>query len=176
MKKPPRERKRLAESEIVDFINWLEDKNKSNNTLRAYFGSMQNFLKHKGIAISSCFIGNLPPATTQKKKGKHKWTLEHLKEFIFKANRIRDKAIILCMFQSGLAVNEICELSYGDIADEFERGIVPICIELVRKKTGVPFKSFFGRDVVKYLRIYLQSRINLEHNSALFTKLGTEDG
>ena len=72
MKKPPRERKRLAESEIVDFINWLEDKNKSNNTLRAYFGSMQNFLKYKGIAISSCFIGNLPPATTQKKKGKHK--------------------------------------------------------------------------------------------------------
>jgi len=81
MKLPPREQKRIAESEIVDFINWLKDKNKSNNTIRAYFGSIQNFLKYKGIAISSCFIGNLPPATTQKKNGKHKWKMEHLKEF-----------------------------------------------------------------------------------------------
>ena len=36
MKKPPREQKRLAESEIVGFINWLINKNKSPNTIRAY--------------------------------------------------------------------------------------------------------------------------------------------
>jgi integrase len=175
MKKPPREQKRLAESEIMDFINYLINKTKSNNTIRAYFGSMQNFLKYKGIAISSCFIGNLPPATTQKKNGKHKCTIEHLKEFVSKAPTIRDKTLIICMLQSGLAVNEICELNYGDIADEYEGGIMPICIELVRKKTGVPFKTFFGRDTLKYLWLYLQSRTNLKHDSPLFTKLGTAD-
>jgi len=136
MKNPPREQKRLAESEIVDFINWFINKNKSPNTIRAYFGALQNFLKFKNIAINSCFVGNLSPATAQKKNGKHKWTIEHLKEFVSKATTLRDKAIIPCMFQSGLAVNEICELSYGDIADEFERGIMPIGIELVQQKTA----------------------------------------
>jgi hypothetical protein len=47
------------------------------------------------------------------------WKIEHLNEFVSKATTIRDKAIIFCMFQSGLAVQEICDLDYGDIADEF---------------------------------------------------------
>ena len=60
MKKPPRERKHLTESEIVDFVNWLKDKNKSPNTVRSYFGGLQNFLKYKGIAAVSYTHLTLP--------------------------------------------------------------------------------------------------------------------
>ena len=67
-KKPRRKQKRLAETDIVDFVNWLKDKKRSNNTIRSNFSSVQNFLKFKGIAISSLFVGNLPPSTTLKKK------------------------------------------------------------------------------------------------------------
>jgi len=74
------------------------------------------------------------------------------------------------MFQSGLAVNEICDLNYGDVQDELEAGILPLCLKLVRQKTSVEFKTFFGRDAVKYLRLYLATRKDLKADSPLFTK------
>jgi len=74
------------------------------------------------------------------------------------------------MFQSGLAVNEICDLNYGDVQDELEAGILPLCLKLVRQKTSVEFKTFFGRDAVKYLKLYLATRGKLTKDSPLFAK------
>jgi len=80
---------------------------KSNNSIRAYFGGIQNFLKYKGITVSSGFIGNIPPSVEKAINHKHEWRIADLKEFIQKAPTMRDKAIILCLFQSGLGVNEL---------------------------------------------------------------------
>jgi integrase len=77
------------------------------------------------------------------------------------------------MFQSALAVQEISQLNYGDVQDEIESGILPICLQVVRQKTGTPFKTFLGRDAVKYLRLYLETRNNLKRNSPLFTLWGS---
>jgi hypothetical protein len=70
------------------------------------------------------------------------------------ASTYRDKAISLCLFQSSQGVNELTELNYGDIQKEFEKETVPIHMRLTRKKTRVPFRTFFGRDAVKYLWLY----------------------
>jgi len=72
-------------------------------------------------------------------------------------------------------VNELVNLSYGDVEEEYEKGVVPICLKLIRQKTGVPFKTFFGCDALKYLRLYLQTRKNLISESPLFTKWGSEE-
>lgn len=174
--KPPREQKRIIEMELSDFINHLKEDKKSNNTIRLYVASIQNFLKFKNITVSFQFIGNMPPPVEKKENGKHEWKLEQIKQFVDKATSYRDKALILCMFQSGLAVNEICMLNYGDIQEEFEGGVSPICLKLVRKKTAVEFKSFFGRDAVKYLRLYLATRNDLNPDSPLFTKQRARGG
>lgn len=175
-KKPPREQKRLIETELSEFINYLMGKEKSNNTIRLYIAAVQNFLKYKHIMVSTRFIGNLPSSVSRKTNGKHEWKLEEIKKFVDAASSYRDKAIILCMFQSGLAVNEICRLSYGDVQEEFEKGVLPICLKLVRQKTGVEFKSFFGRDAVKYLKLYLATRKDLKPDSSLFTKKRARGG
>lgn len=175
-RKPPREQRRVAEIELVDFINFLKQWGKSNNTIRLYFAAVQNFLKYKQITVSAVFIGNLPPPTEKPINHKHEWTVEEIKSFVDSAPTYRDKAIIVCLFQSGLGGNEFVGLNYGDIEEEYEKGIVPICLkQLVRKKTGVPFKTFFGRDAVKYLRLYLQTRKNLTPETPLFTKWGSEE-
>ena len=149
LKKPRREQRRIAEIELVDFINFLKQLGKSNNTIRAYFAAVQNFLKYKQITVSAIFIGNLPPPVEKPINHKHEWTIEELKTFIDSAPTYRDKAIIVCLFQSGLGGNELVNLNYGDIEEEYEKGIVPICLkQLVRKKTDVPFKTFFGCDAV----------------------------
>ena len=126
--------------------------------------------------VSTRFIGNLPSSVSRKTNGKHEWKIEQIKKFVDKTKSYRDKAIILCMFQSGLAVKEICRLNYGDIQEEFEEGILPICLKLVRKKTSVEFKTFLGHDAVKYLRLYLATREDLTPDSPLFTKQRARGG
>jgi site-specific recombinase XerC len=175
-KKPIREQRRIAETELTQFIDYLKDKGKSNNSIRLYFAAMQNFLKYKQVSVSMSFIGNMPAPVEKKINGKHEWHIEQIKQFVDAASNYRDKAIILCMFQSGLAVNEICELNYGDIQDELETGILPLCLKLVRQKTSVEFKTFFGRDAVKYLKLYLETRKDLTSQSPLFTKERVRDG
>lgn len=176
LKKPPREQGRIIETELSEFINYLKDQGKSNNSIRLYIAGIQNFLKYKHVMVSTRFIGNLPPPVEKKVNGKHEWRISQIKKFVDVAKNYRDKALILCIFQSGLAVNEICQLDYGDIQEEFENGVLPICLKLVRKKTGVQFKTFLGRDSVKYLRLYLSTRKYLKPDSPLFTKKRTRGG
>jgi len=135
MKKPMREQRRVAELELNAFIEFEKKKEKSNNTIRLYVAAIQNLLKYKHITVSTRFIGNLPSATPQKINGKHEWKMEELKKFVKTAPTYRDKAIIMCMFQSGLAVNEICELNYSDIQDPFEKAVQPDFSKMFSSKT-----------------------------------------
>ena len=168
-KKPQRDQRRVAEIELSQFIDFLRDQKLSNNSIRLYFAAVQNFLKYKQVTVSMGFI-DMPPPVGKRVNGKHEWKIEQIKEFVDAATTYRDKAIILCMFQSGLAVNEICELDYEDVHDELEAGTLPLCLKLVRQKTSVEFKTFFGRDAVKYLKLYLDMRTNLKPTEPLFIK------
>jgi integrase len=167
-KKPPRDQDRIAEKDVSEFINSLKEK-LSNNTIRLYMAALQNFLKYKNVVLSSSFI-DLPAPIEKKVNGKHEWHIEQIKEFVDAASSYRDKAIIMCMFQSGLAVNEICNLNYEDVQDELESGALPICLKLVRQKAEVEFKTFFGRDAVHYLKLYLATRGELKPDDPLFVK------
>ena len=84
-KKERRKQKRVAELELVEYIEYLKQGKKSNNSIRSYFGGIQNFLKYKGITVSSGFIGNIPPSVEKSINHKHEWRIEDLKEFIQKA-------------------------------------------------------------------------------------------
>jgi integrase len=168
-KKPQRDQRRVAEIELSQFIDYLRDQKLSNNAIRLYFAAVQNFLKYKQVTVSMSFI-DMPPPVEKRINGKHEWKIGQIKEFVDAATTYRDKAIILCMFQSGLAVNEICDLNYGDVQDELEAGILPLCLKLVRQKTNVEFKTFFGRDAAKYLKLYLDTRRELKPEDALFVK------
>jgi len=176
LKKPPREQKMVAEAELGGFIDYLKKKGKSDNSIRLYVAAVQNFLKYKHVMVSTDFIGNLPKAVSKKENGKHKWRIEQIKQFVETAKSYRDKAIILCMFQSGLAVNEICELNYGDIQKEYEDGTLPLCLKVIRQKTKIEFYTFFGHDAVKYLRLYLATRGKLTADSPLFIKQRARGG
>lgn len=168
-KNPVRDQKHIAEKELMEFIKCLQIEGKSNNSIRLYFAALQNFLKYKQVTVSMSFI-KIPAAHEKKENGKHEWELGQIKEFVNTATTYRDKAIILCMLQSGLAVNEICELNYGDIQSELETGKLPLCLKLIRQKTDVEFKTFFGRDAVHYLKLYLETRGKLKPTDPLFAK------
>lgn len=171
--KPRRERTRLAEAELNTFIDYLKNKELSNNSIRTYVMVIKNFLKYKGFTVTNNFI-KIPPEKSMKENRKHPWKIDDVRAFVNNANSMRDKALILCMFQSGISVGEICRLDYGNIKKEFEAGVLPLILELTRGKTGVEFKTFFGRDAVKYLRLYLETRKNLKHKTPLFTQMNSD--
>jgi len=172
LKKPLNEQRRIIEPEFVGFIEYLKLKY-ANKSVRVYLAGIQNYLKYRNVAVSLAFVGNLPQDTTLKVNEKHEWKIEHVKEFVNQAKTHREKAIILCLFQSGMGINELLSLNYGDTQDELEKKIVPIHLRLVRKKTGVEYRTFFGRDAVKYLSLYLETRQGLRKDAPLFTKWGS---
>ncbi|MEM2170072.1 MAG: hypothetical protein QW186_09790 [Candidatus Bathyarchaeia archaeon] len=68
------------------------------------------------------------------------------------------KSIAASIVQSGLSLSDLLSLKYGDVKEEFEKGITPICLSLTRKKTGIFFITFLGIWSIKLLRDYLANR------------------
>ncbi len=161
------QQERIAENTLQQFINYLSEKGKSPKTISTYIGGIQSFLKYCNIPVSTRFIKK-PYPVPLKKNSKIVWSIPKLKKFVESASNYRDKAIIMCLFQSGLGVNELCSLNYGDIKEEYEAGVLPLCVNITRKKSGVQHYTFFGRDAVFYLRRYLETRGKIEYDEPLF--------
>jgi integrase len=70
--------------------------------------------------------------------------------------------------QSGLSVSDLLGLRYGDIKDEFEKGVAPLCLDLSRKKTNVPFLTFIGSWALGLLKQHLMDKL-LKDDMQLFT-------
>ncbi len=172
-KLPPVERRRYFEETINDFVEWMQDLGYANNPIRGSLTALQNLLKYYDIPISYAFV-KIPPPISKKTNHKHKWKIEEIKEFVAGAKSYRDKAIIMLMFQSGMAVGEICNLDYGDMIRELNSGELPLLIDVVREKNANEFKALIGADAVTYLKLYLGTRVNLDKKSPLFAKEGTE--
>lgn len=169
----PTDRRRYFEETINEFIKWLQELGYSNNAVRGSMTALQNLFKYYEVPISYSFV-KMPPPIPKKTNHKHKWHIEEIEKYVNGAKSYRDKAVILMMFQSGMAVNEICGLNYGDVSRELNSGELPLLIDVVRIKNSNEFKTLIGADSAKYLQLYLNTRINLTSGSPLFTKQGTE--
>ena len=168
------ERNRPGENLLRGFITWHLENGYSNKSTLQGLATIQNALKFYGITISLAFI-DTPPDQPMRENKKHEWTLDQIREYVEAAEYLRDKCYILFAFQSGLSIGDILDLNYGDIQQEFEAGVLPLAIEGYRKKTGARIRTFVGRDTVKYLRLYLSSRRNLNPMDPVFTMLGNDD-
>ena len=171
---PRREKKRIAEKILSDFITFLEHKNKSNNTIRTYIAAVKNFMKYKGFEFSTTFLANLPRSIPKKVNRKHQWKLEEIREFVERATNFRDKAIIMVLLQSGMSISDLCQLNYGDVRKQLEEETLPIMLYLARLKTGVRYRTCIGADAVHYLKAYLRTRKDLDDYKPLFTKWNSD--
>ena len=166
-------RTRYAEDVARKWIKWHEDLGYAPKSILQSLAALQNFMQYYGLNLSYRFIER-PPSLPLKVNDKHRWSLDQVRKFVDSAQYIRDKAIMLCIFQSGLGIGDLVELNYGDVRLELTAGKLPLMLNVVRKKTQVEFKTFFGRDAVHYLNLYLKSRGSMEDDDPLFTKLGSD--
>jgi integrase len=149
------ERRRVDRLTLNSFVVWLQDRGYAPKTIRIYVGAVQSLAKYFDIPISLRYV-QLPPAQPVNKK--HPWTIEEVGEFIATMNKPLYRSIAASIVQSGLSVSDLLALTYGDIKEEFEKGVTPLCLSLTRKKTGITFITFLGDWSVKLLREYLADR------------------
>jgi len=161
---PRSERRRVDRLTLNSFIAWLHDRGYTPKTIRIYVGAVQSLAKYFDIPISLRYV-QLPPAQPVNKK--HPWTIEEVGEFIATMDKLLYKSIAASILQSGLSVSDLLALKYGDIREEFEKGITPICLSLTRKKTGISFITFLGGWSVKLLKEYLAG-LKLEDEAPIY--------
>jgi integrase len=169
---PITERTRPGEATIRRFLEWHKEVDYSNNATRQSVSALQNALKYYGITMSFDFI-SLPPSIPLRENEKHRWTLDEIRQLVDTATYLRDKALIMVCFQSGLGVGDVVDLNYVDVSRGLKEEELPLMLHLYRKKTSVEHKTFLGRDSVQYLREYLKTRPNIKNGDPLFTMLGS---
>jgi len=78
------------------------------------------------------------------------------------AGSLRDRAIILCMYQSGLGITPLKNLNYGHVKEQIEKNKIPIRVqvtsEIATKILPVAYYTFFGAEACEALDAYLRER------------------
>jgi integrase/recombinase XerD len=155
--KPPLKATNIACDSLTDFVKSMKNKGFSPATINLYASSVQSLIKwiyRDRYKITTKF-SDLPDPEPE--SDKEEWTPELISKFFLSMEKPIYRALITVIFQSGLGIEEIVHLKYQDIQDEFEHGTRPICLELKRKKTGVPFQTFIGSVAINQLKEYFEA-------------------
>ena len=190
-KKPVLERQDIVKKRLLEFYTWLKTeapvkkrrkvdkdtivtevvgKGLSDKMAHTYVNAIRSFYATFDIVVKFKGRSRLPKpkVTTRRLLLKP----ADVKRLIDHAPTLRDRAIILVMFQSGIDVSTLCSLKYKDVKNKLEDH--PLKLDLVRGKTGVEYYTFLGRDATEALKAYLNDLkakgINLGDNDPLFVK------
>jgi len=75
---------------------------------------------------------------------------------------LRDRAIILCMYQSGLGITPLKNLNYRHVKEQIEKNKIPIRVhvtaKIAKKTLPVAYYAFFGAEACEGLSAYLRER------------------
>jgi integrase len=163
--KPRLEKTRIARKTLNAFITYLQGKGLTPKTVNTYLGAVQSLAKYYDIPMSTRYV-NRPQAKAINKK--HPWTIEEISKFVTLMDNIQYRCIAACIVQSGLSISDLLGLTYSDIQDEIEKGITPLCLDLSRRKTNVPFLTFIGSWSLSLLRDHLADR-HMQDDTPIFT-------
>jgi site-specific recombinase XerD len=94
------------------------------------------------------------------------------------ARSLRDRAIILVMFQGGMDVSTLCSIKYAEVARGLVNNEHPLKLELYREKTSVSYYTFLGKDAIEAVQAYVndwkQKVVVFDNGMSLFLKQATK--
>jgi integrase len=98
----------------------------------------------------------LPKISMQCKKSN--FSPDDVKKLLDYCESLRDKAIILCLFQSGMRVGDLLNLNIGDLSMLGKEEPLKIDVYHQQKEETVSYFTFIGHDAINTLRRYLDAR------------------
>ena len=138
-----------------EFVNKLLSSNKRESA-RHVRTCLMSFFKANGISLELQSIPRVP------KKEEIILRKEQIYSMADYACSLRNRAIVLCMYQSGLGVTALRNLNYGHIKKQLGKNAVPIRIRIAsrisQKASQVPFYTFFGDEACDSLKAYINER------------------
>lgn len=162
----PDEFVRLPEEEVAEkvqsFCDKFSDEGKKSTALNA-MKALRSFLKANKFKLDEL---ELDASYRVMKRPEYVPTKEEVYKMA-SACDLKWRAILLCLFQSGLRNSALRALTYGMLRDQVEGGAVPIRVHVTGRlrevvpeacKEGVDYWTFFGREACEALRQYLDWR------------------
>lgn len=182
----PKRKRGQPKRRILAFAEWLKasyisprerkkedpERGISPKSMLTYFGAVRGFYRDNNFKIEFS-RGEAPTATVTTER--EMMRREDVKKLLNKALEHRDKAIIMCLYQSGMDISTLLSLNYGHVKKGLERGDEILLVKATRIKTNTRYRTCFGKDAVVHLKNYLRERGQMKVKEPLFmtTKLFT---
>jgi len=140
---------------VQEFINEMLSSGKQEKA-RHVRTCLMSFFKANGISLE---LGSIPRVTKKEEIIPSKEQIYTMADY---AGSLRNRAIVLCMYQSGLGITALRNLKIGHIQEQLGKGRIPIRIRITsrinKKASQVPFYTFFGAETCDALRAYVNER------------------
>ncbi len=122
-----REKQQVAQNILKGFSESLQAKGMAPKSVHTYVSSVQSMLKlHLGVKVS-LFSDTLPSPITQSRP--YGWSLEMVGKFVESMTDPMYRSLTTLLFQSSLGIHEALSLEYEDIREEYEKGVMPLCLD-----------------------------------------------
>jgi hypothetical protein len=122
----------------------------------AFVAALQAFGQFYQVPISTKYAD--PPASVAINE-RYEWTLDQLGKYIESMKSIKYQSLSTTLLQCTLRPCDVLgkNLPYGLIKDEFESGIVPVCIPIKSsEKTLIRHRTFLGSLAVQKLQLHFK--------------------
>ena len=140
---------------VQGFINELLSSGKRERA-RHVRTCLISFFKANGISLE---LDSIPRVTKKEEAVPSKEQVYAMADY---AGSLRNRAIILCMYQSGLGITALRNLNYRHAKEQLEKNRIPVRIRITsrinKKASQVPFYAFFGAEARDSLRAYINER------------------
>jgi integrase len=158
--------KRLIESNIHTFLDSMRDRGlslKTISTRRSYLMLHFRVNGFKGDRALDVEVYHVPPR--YRKLPEYVPSAEEIFKMANAAASLRDRAIILCLYTSGLREATFKALRYCDVKGDLNSQVifVPVYPEMKQIhskacKNSIPYYTFFNAEASEALRAYLRDR------------------
>jgi len=154
-RRDPREKRGLPLTRILGFYEWLQKEYRiTQNSAKTLVTAVRSFYSTFEIYVKLKGRSNLPRGRVR-----HKRLILDPRQVLRLVNHtrtIRDRAIIVMIYQSGMDVSTLCSLEYQDVEKGLRERDHPLFLDMSRVKTEVDYFTFLGRDSADLLEAYIE--------------------
>lgn len=147
--------------QIIRFYKDLRNRGYAKSSSKNAVGSIMAFYRENGFKITfTKRFSDLFPSGGKPENKKQLLKPEDVRKLVEHAKSLRDKAMILVMYEGGMDDKTLCEMNVGDVLEVTLEAMKTeyITVNLYREKIEWAFFTHFGPNAVEAIRRYLRER------------------